>query len=147
MRERKGSNGDDGRQPRPDRCRACSVRRGRAFCNFVHPTLSRFKLLGGPRFFQTGEIVFQKGHSANGVWVLCEGEVELTTFSRGKTPPMVRQALPGDVLGLDEAISGKRLRTTAIALAPCRLRYIPRSEFHRFVTQDINACLRMVHYL
>lgn len=146
MRTRRQKSDGSNQMPRPDRCRACGVRRGLAFCNFLTPSLSRFKTLGFPTFFSPQDVVFSKGQLPRGVWVVCEGRVEITTFQRGKEP-IVHEADPGDVLGLDEVISGRRMRSTAVALDRCRLRFIPRPDFQSFISHDINACLRVLHYL
>jgi CRP-like cAMP-binding protein len=124
------------------------VRRGAAFCNFELPTLAQFKKLGGPTFFEPGDVVFEKGHTARGVWIVCDGFLNLTTFPRTRhASPLTHDGRPGDVLGLDEAISGKRLRTTAVAVTRCRLRFVPLEDFRSFISHDINACLRVLHYL
>lgn len=80
-----------------------------------------------------GDVLFRREEYGNSMFVLEEGEVELTFADGGST----KTQRAGDVFGELAFVTGWHLRTaTARAVEPCRLRVIDEAAFaHLFNTQ------------
>lgn len=82
-----------------------------------------------------GTMLFPEGQEANGVFLVCKGQVKLTvTRSNGKSM-ILRIADPGELIGLDCMVSAKTFTMTAETLGPCVVRFIPR-ELLRCLMRD-----------
>ncbi len=79
-----------------------------------------------------GDILFQEGMSADGLYFVAEGRIKLTQKDLGE----IGQAVAGEALGvLSLMVAGNR-ETTAVAAAPSRLFHIDRQGYHR-MTEDL----------
>lgn len=133
--------------PVVDDCSSCDGRSDSFFC-MVSPTTA--KALGEIRrttSYPAGAILFMEGEPARGVYIVCQGRVKLlTTNSDGKTL-IFKIAKPGDILGLNPAISGTPHEITAETLQPAQLAYVGREDFLRFIREHGDACLQAAQHL
>jgi hypothetical protein len=86
-----------------------------------------------------GEVIFAEGQPARGVYVLCAGRVKLYATSGEARALITDIALPGDVLGLSAAASGKTYEASAETLGPCRLVFVRRDTFLRLLDEHAGA--------
>ena len=92
-------------------------------------------------------MLFVEEEEPRGVFVLCRGRVKLSiTSSEGKAL-ITRIAGPGEVLGLNAAVSGKPYELTAETLEPCQVNFVRREDFVRFLGQHGEASLRAAQQL
>jgi CRP/FNR family transcriptional regulator, cyclic AMP receptor protein len=81
--------------------------------------------------FRTGETLFREGEQPRGVYVLHSGTVHLMFSGKTGAAKPLREAHPGQILGLS-CVVGKRLHDcTATAVEPCEVAFIERDEFLR----------------
>jgi len=84
-------------------------------------------------------LLFMENQAPRGIYVLCEGQVKLTVSSNEGKTIILRIAKAGDVLGLMAALSGKSYEMTALALRPCKVAFVRREHFLRFLAQHPEA--------
>jgi len=80
-----------------------------------------------------GEALFVEGETPRHVYVICSGRVKLSVTSREGRTAILRIAGPGEVLGINAAMSGTPHETTADAVELCRVKAIRVSDFLRFL--------------
>jgi CRP/FNR family transcriptional regulator len=78
---------------------------------------------------------------------VCQGRVKLlTTNSEGKTL-IFKIAKPGEILGLNAALSGTPHEITAETLQPAQLAYVSREDFMKLIKENGDACLLVAQHL
>jgi len=99
--------------------------------------------------YPAGAVLFVEGQVPRGVYMLCQGQVKLTTASpEGKT--IMRVAEAGELLGLYSALSGDVHELTAEALQPCQVDFIRRDDFSKLMREHrdvaVNAMQQFGNY-
>jgi CRP/FNR family transcriptional regulator len=85
-------------------------------------------------------LLFVEGQTPRGVYMLCKGRVKLTmTSPEGKTI-ILHVAEPGELVGLDAALSGQPYELSAETLEPCQVNFIKRDAFLRLVREHPQIC-------
>jgi CRP/FNR family transcriptional regulator len=79
--------------------------------------------------------------------VLCKGRVKLSICSTDGKTLILKIAEPGEVLGLSASVSGKPYELTAETVDPCQVNFVKREDFHRFLRENPDACLRVAEQL
>jgi CRP/FNR family transcriptional regulator len=87
-----------------------------------HETLVRFR---------PGETLFREGDEPRGVHVLHSGSVQLLFAAKDGTAKPLREARPGQILGLSCVVMQRPHDCTATAAEPCEVAFIERDEFLR----------------
>jgi CRP/FNR family transcriptional regulator len=87
-----------------------------------HETLVRFR---------PGETLFREGDEPRGVYVLHSGSVQLLFTGRNGSAKPLREAQPGQILGLSCVVTQRAHDCTATAAEPCEVAFIERDEFLR----------------
>ncbi len=119
-----------------DSCENSYLKKSEFFCGLSPQALKDFDAIKSSSVYPEGAVLFLEKQEARGVFVLCEGEVKLTiSSSEGKTL-ILRIAKAGEVLGLMATFSGEPYELTAETLRPCRVAFIRRDEFLRFVERQ-----------
>jgi CRP/FNR family transcriptional regulator, cyclic AMP receptor protein len=116
-----------------DRCLECSHRTMRVFCNLDDAAFQVFDRIGSHMNLPSRAIVFEESQTANGVYVVCSGQLKLSAMSKDGKTMILRIAGPGDVLGLSATLSDVPHEVTAETLEPTQLKHIRRIEFLRFL--------------
>jgi CRP/FNR family transcriptional regulator, cyclic AMP receptor protein len=97
--------------------------------------------------YPEGSVLFREGEEPRGVFVLCQGHAKLSlSSSEGKTL-ILRLALPGEILGLNAAISGKPYAANAEVLRDCKAYFVRRDDFLRFLSGHADACMKAAQML
>jgi CRP/FNR family transcriptional regulator, cyclic AMP receptor protein len=99
------------------------------------PAQARATLAAGMRQerFDAGEVVIEIGDQADRVFVLCEGQLEVT--QEGRSGPL-RRLEPGALLG-ELAFFADRVRTATVrAVDACVLLSLPYDNFHAFLLRN-----------
>lgn len=114
--------------------------RGNGF--FSRLSQAALQELDGIKFvsaYPQNSILYMENQAARGIYVLLEGEVKLSvSSSEGKTL-IQRIAKPGDVLGLQPALSNTPQEMTAETLRPVQVAFIRRDDFMRFLAKYPDA--------
>src|SRR5712692_8425012 len=103
-----------------ERCRNCKLKSDGFFCDLSPAALKAFEGIKYTTAYPEGAVLFVEGQPPRGVFMLCKGRVKLSiTSSEGKTI-ILRLAQPGELLGLNAAVSGNPYQATAEMLEPCQ---------------------------
>ena len=114
-------------------CADCQHRTHRLFCNLGSEALAEFDSIGMQIQLPAGAVLFEESEQADGVYVICSGQVKLSCSSREGRTLILRIAQAGDVLGLGAVISGTALEVTAETLEPALLKKVRADDFIRFL--------------
>lgn len=130
-----------------DNCQTCKTRKSSFFCQFTLKVMKDFDGVKSSSAYPAGAMLFLEKQDPRGVFMLCEGEVKLTlSSSEGKTL-ILRIAKPGEILGLMAVLSGKPYELSAETLHPCRIAFVRRDDFLRFVAQHPDVSEAIVKQL
>lgn len=97
--------------------------------------------------FPTGTVLFSEGEPARGVFIVGTGRVKLSICAGDGKTLILRLAEPGDVVGLPGTLSGNPYEVTAAAIGPCRVAYVKRDSFLRFMHAHQEICLGVAEQL
>lgn len=116
-------------------CRTCGIRDMVLFADLneddfkmIHAPVDSLELL-------TGDILFNEGDAARGIFTLREGMVKLVRITPDGRQRIVRVLRPGDVVGL-EALVHARYDADAIALSEVSVCRVPLSVIHTLQAQS-----------
>ena len=125
----------------------CLLRPDRLFCDLPADALQNFDSIKSISKCPRGTILFEEGHPARGIFVLCEGRVRLSVCSENGRRLTLRTAGPGEVLGLSASLAGGLHETTAETMESSRVAMVRRKDLLKFLHQHREACLQVVHLL
>lgn len=120
-------------------CRNCKIRKLGFFCELAEPALTDLERIGSTSAYPEGAILFIEKQNPRGVYLLCQGEVKLSVSSRDGKTVIVRIAKPGEILGLQAVLSGTSYEVTAESLHACKVVFVYRAEFLRFIANNPEA--------
>ena len=88
-----------------------------------------------------------QGQPSNGVYILCQGRVKLSTSSKDGKVVILHIAEPGEILGLSAAVSDSVHIASADVIEPCQVNFVRKSDFLNFIGTNAEACLGVVKQL
>lgn len=97
--------------------------------------------------YPRGSVLFIEGQPSQGVYILCQGRIKLSTCSRDGKVIILQIAEPGEVLGLSAVISDSSYEVTAEVIEPCQISFVRKSDFLRLLRENTDACLNAVKQL
>ncbi|MBZ5658256.1 MAG: Crp/Fnr family transcriptional regulator [Acidobacteriia bacterium] len=97
--------------------------------------------------FPERSVIFLEGQSSRGIFMLCDGQAKLLGTARDGETFIFRIAKPGEVLGLHAVVTGKPYEATAETMEPCRLNFVNRDNFLRFLKEHGDACLQAAQHI
>ena len=117
-------------------CDSCQASPETSFCALSPRAAHSLSTIRRTSSYPAGAILFMEGEQARGVYIVCQGRVKLlTTNSDGKTL-IFKIAKPGEILGLNAALSGTPHEITAETLQPAQLAYVSREDFLKFIREN-----------
>jgi CRP/FNR family transcriptional regulator, cyclic AMP receptor protein len=114
-------------------CLDCILRPDRLFCDLSADALQAFDAIKSTNECPRGTVLFEEGHPARGIFVLCEGRARLSVCSENGRRLTLRTAAPGEVLGLSASLAGGRHEATAEAIEYCRVAMVRRKDLLKFL--------------
>lgn len=129
------------------KCPRCDLRTEDFFCNFSDPILQSFYSLKITNVYPKGATLFSEADTADGVYMLCQGRVKLSTYSKDGRSLILRIAEPGELLGLSAVISESVHEATAEVLEPCQINFVRKSDVLRFLHENTDSCLNALRQL
>lgn len=105
------------------------------------------KALSASRSYPSGIKLFERGTTAQGVYLVEHGTVNLVWDGESKAGPIFEVAEAGAVLGLSESMTGDPYRMTAEVSAPSRIAYVERSAFLDLMREHPEFCMQVVRLL
>jgi CRP/FNR family transcriptional regulator len=116
-----------------ENCVTCKLRKKHWFCSFSSGVLEPFSTASHLSTYPGNAILFVEGQMPRGAFVLCSGEVKLSTTSRDGKVLIIKMAEAGEVLGLSAVISGTSYELTAETAVPCQVNFIERDALLRMM--------------
>lgn len=129
------------------KCLDCNLRTGGFFCDLSEPSLRSFESVKITNAYPKGATIFVEGQQPNGVYVLCQGRVKLSTCSRDGKVIILRIAEAGEVLGLSAVVSDANCEATAEVLEACQVNFVRKEDFLRLIANDPEACFSAIKQL
>lgn len=129
------------------RCSGCRIPAGGFFCSLKESTIQNLESLKISNLYPRGSVLFIEGQPSQGVYILCQGRIKLSTCSRDGKVIILQIAEPGEVLGLSAVISGSNYEVTAEVIEPCQISFVRKHDFLRLLQQNTDACLNAVKQL
>ena len=126
------------------KCDECCLRSSAFFCSLSDSSLKAFEALKVTNAYAKGTTLYIEGQPSNGVYVICQGRVKLSTYSRDGKALILRIAGPGDVLGLSATVSESVHESTAEVLDACQVNFVRKAEFLNFLEHNAEAGLSAV---
>jgi CRP/FNR family transcriptional regulator, cyclic AMP receptor protein len=127
--------------PCVENCLTCHLRSENFFCALPQESLEAFNQIKHSAVFPERAVIFIEGQTPRGIFMLCQGQAKLTTTSRDGKTFILRIAKAGEALGLDAVVTGKPYEVTVETMQPCRLNFVNREDFLRFLKGHGDACL------
>ncbi len=109
------------------------------FLNLTKGALDHFNNLARKIAHSGGSIVFKEGGPADGIYVLCDGEVKLYATSPNGRTMILKIARIGDVLGLSATLNDLPHEVTAETLSPCNFKHLSQDLFLSFLQEHAEA--------
>jgi len=123
-------------------CMECEGKKEHIFCRFSGEGLNVLESVRHPSSYPGDALLFVEGHAPRGAFVLCSGQVKLSTTSREGKVLILRIAEEGDVLGLSATISGENHELSAETLGPCHVNFLERKALLSAIESSAEFGLR-----
>jgi len=88
------------------------------------------------KLYTRNAVLFNEGHVARGVYVLCTGSAKISICSADGKKLIMRIAKPGDVLGLYAGLTGRPYEATAELLEPGRVSFVSRQNLVALIARQ-----------
>jgi CRP/FNR family cyclic AMP-dependent transcriptional regulator len=131
----------------PADCLDCHLRSDDFLCALSQESLEAFNQIKRATVFPEGAVIYVEGQIPRGIFMLCEGQVKLSTTSREGKTLTLRIVRAGKVLGLGPVVTGKPYVLTAETMQPCQLTFVNREDFLRFLKEHGDACLQAARHI
>ena len=128
-------------------CITCPHREDRLFCNLPPAAVQRLSTITFASSYPKGATLFVEGQTGRGVFILCSGQVKLSTSSIDGKTLIVRLSEPGEVLGLPATVTGTAYELTAEVVEPTQANFISRQDFLSFLREYGDVALRVAQQL
>jgi CRP/FNR family transcriptional regulator len=130
-----------------DNCLTCPVREEHLFCNLSPPAVQKLNEIKSTAIYPKSTMLFIEGQLPRGVFVLCAGKAKLSTSSSDGKTVILKISEPGDVLGLNAAISNRPYEVTAEMLESGQANFIARDALLQFLREHGEVALRVAEQL
>lgn len=109
--------------------------------------LTALRSIQTTRICPKGHEFFLEGQAPLGIHILYSGRVKLSVTDAHGHQMVLGTALPGDVLGLSAALSGKYYEETAVAAITCQTGFVKCPDFLQFLGHHPEAAFWVVQLL
>jgi len=97
--------------------------------------------------YPAGTLLYIEGQQPRGIFILCNGRAKVYTSSRQGRVIILKIAQPGEVLGLEAALSHREHEETAELLESCQVNFMPTADFIRYISEHSEAALKTAEQL
>jgi len=108
------------------------------------------ELLKRAQYFdrRMGELIFQEGMPAEGIYLICRGKVKLVQRTPDRRKKQILKLLgPGELLGEETCLAGGTYSAYARALEPTRLCFFYKEDFLNFLDRHSSVALKLLEKL
>ncbi len=128
-------------------CLHCEHRHLRVFCNLTPEALEHYDRIGILMNFERGAKLFSEGDPVRNIYVICHGQVKISSVSRSGRALILKIAGPGDLMGLSAALANVPYEVSAEVIESCQVKVMRRQEFLDLLDQHGVASLRAAQAL
>jgi CRP/FNR family transcriptional regulator len=128
-------------------CMNCKLRKEYSFCNMSYGLLKNLSASSHQCTYPGAAVLFVEGQMPRGAFMLCSGQVKLSTTSREGKVLILKIAEAGDVLGLSAVISNTAYEMTAESSSPCQVNFMERESLIELIGKNGEAGLRSAEAL
>jgi CRP/FNR family cyclic AMP-dependent transcriptional regulator len=129
----------------PKDCLNCEHRHLRMFCNLTPEALADYDKIGVLMSHARGAQLFSEGDVVRNIFVICFGQVKISSTSREGKTMTLKIAGPGDVMGLSAALANVPHEVTAEVIEPCDVKIVRKQEFVDFLGRHGIASMHAAH--
>jgi CRP/FNR family cyclic AMP-dependent transcriptional regulator len=130
-----------------ENCLACNICSEGFFCHLPKADMEAFQKMKFTLAYPPGSTLFTEGQPCRGIYILCRGRVKLSASSSQGQTIIFKVARPGEVLGLNAAVSGTPHEATSETGQACQLNFVKRDDFLKFLTQHNEASMQAAIHL
>lgn len=98
--------------------------------------IAKIGRVSNSKLYSRSAVLFNEGHVARGVYVLCTGSAKISICSADGKKLIIRIAKPGDVLGLYAGLTGRPYEATAEMLEPGRVSFVSRKNLVELIASQ-----------
>jgi len=128
-------------------CLACHSQPDNFFCALSAESRKSFDQVRHASVLPRGAVIVVQGESPRRIFMLCQGQVKLSTASHDGKSFILRIANTGEVIGMDAVVTGMPFAFTAETMQPSRLNFVSREDFLHFLKGHGDAALRAAQQL
>ncbi|HET7185428.1 MAG TPA: Crp/Fnr family transcriptional regulator [Terriglobales bacterium] len=128
-------------------CLGCKLPGKEFFCYLPHASLPALEKVRFPNLLPKGSTLYVTHQKANGVYLICIGNVKVWTTGPDGRVLILKIAGPGEVLGLHACVSGTAHEFTAETVQPSQVAFVKSEDFLSLLRSDPAACWRAAHIL
>lgn len=133
--------------PFGERCESCRKTPG-GFLSALSPdAVHAFEAAKYTSSYPPGAMLFFEEQESNNVFLLCKGRIKLIMAGSDAKSIIVRIAEPGELIGLDGAISGKPSTMTAETFDPCTVHVVRREALRTLMHRHQDFCIAVAEHL
>lgn len=131
-----------------DCCQRCTLRRDQFFCQFECSEMTEaFNSIQRTSAYPRRALLFLEGQASRGVFVICQGELQISKTSIDGKTLILRVAKAGEVLGLSSVLLGQPYNVQAETMSPCQVAFVAREDFLHFLAVSPQAYLHVAKQL
>ncbi len=123
-------------------CVTCPQRHQREFCNVSPQAVEHLQHSKSTSIYPAGTLLYIEGQAPRGVFILCNGRAKIYTSSKQGKVIILKVAHPGEVLGLEAALSNREHEETAELLECCQVNFMATKDFLRYISEHSDAALK-----
>ncbi len=117
------------------------------FSDLDQAGLEELKKLLRPIEYDKGEVIFQEGEPAFGLYIICEGRVKLAKRSSKGKRQILKLLGPGELLGEKTMFDQETYTAYAKTLEPTKVYFIERTAFLDFLRRHPEVALKLIEKL
>lgn len=138
---------DSPNRPTAGSCSDCTRRSLRLFCNLSDEALHHFDTIGMQMSLPARATIYREDERSDSVFVVCQGQLKLSTMSREGRVMILKLAGAGDILGLSAVLNDTPHELTAETLEPTLLKSIRKSDFLDFLKTHLEVSEKTSHVM
>jgi CRP/FNR family cyclic AMP-dependent transcriptional regulator len=103
--------------------------------------------LKASKSYPRGSVLFAEGQQPHAIYLLSEGRAKISIGSAEGKTLVLRIAQPGDLLGVNAALTDEPYNATVETIERCQIEFISRQDLLKLLERDKKACLNMAQAL
>lgn len=97
--------------------------------------------------FDKDSALFLIGDVPKGIFVLVEGQAELSVLTEANKKSVIRTVNPQEIIGLTEMLANTNYQINIVTTKPCVFEFIPTEDFLDFLRSNSAICFQLSQLL